>query len=376
MARDPGESKQSLESPLPVAESIPPAGPTLDLVAARVIDVNNSRAREGLRVVEDYCRFGLDDAFLSRELKQLRHDLAAALSSLAPRVQLEMRDVQNDVGTQISTAREFARASLLDVVQANLKRMQEALRSLEEFAKLHDAAAAHALEQMRYRSYTLEQAILCGTTARERLADARLYALLTGSQCVAALDVTIRELAAGGVQIVQLREKELPDRTLLERARQVRRWTREAGLLFIINDRPDIARLCEADGVHVGQDELPVREARRIVGPDALIGVSTHNLEQLRQAVLDAASYVGVGPTFLSQTKAFAEFPGLEYVRQATAESSLPMFVIGGVTLDTVGPAVAAGAQRVAVSAALSGVADPRAAAAAFRKALGGDTHK
>src|SRR3712207_5176281 len=131
--------------------------------------------------------------------------------------------------------------------------------------------------------------------------------------------------------MVQLREKSLSDRELLERARQVRRWTRETGTLFIVNDRPDIARLAEADGVHLGQEELPVKEARRLLGPEALVGVSTHDLEQVGQALRDGASYVGVGPTFPSQTKPFPDFPGLEFVRQAAAETSLPAFVIGGV---------------------------------------------
>src|SRR5436309_3943721 len=106
--------------------------------------------------------------------------------------------------------------------------------------------------------------------------------------------------------MIQLREKKLDDRTLLERARQVRHWTREAGVLFIVNDRPDLARLVEADGVHLGQDDLPVREARRVLGPDALVGISTHDVAQLRQAVLDGATYVGVGPVFPSATKDFA----------------------------------------------------------------------
>src|SRR5262249_27095687 len=127
------------------------------------------------------------------------------------------------------------------------------------------------------------------------------------------LDWTIREAAAGGASIFQLREKNLSDRDLLERARNVRRWTREVGALFIMNDRPDIARLAEADGVHVGQDDLPVKEVRRVVGPHVLVGVSTHNLGQLRQAVLDGASYVGVGPTFPSGTKQFEAFPGLDF---------------------------------------------------------------
>src|SRR5581483_9640057 len=111
-------------------------------------------------------------------------------------------------------------------------------------------------------------------------AHARLYVLVTGARCEASIEGTILESAAGGVDVVQLREKDLTDRALLERARDVRRWTRQAGILFVMNDRPDIARLAEADGVHVGQEELPVKEARRMMGPDARIGVSTHSIEQ------------------------------------------------------------------------------------------------
>src|SRR5262249_44547540 len=157
---------------------------------------------------------------------------------------------------------------------------------------------------------------------------------------------------------------------LPERAGKTRRWTKQAGVLFIMTDRPDIARLVEADGVHLGQEELPVKEARRILGPDAVIGVSTHNLDQLRQAILDGASYVGVGPTFPSETKQFEAYAGLEFVRQATAETSLPAFVIGGVNLQTVDAAVSAGARRIAVSHAICQADDPRVVAQALRQRL------
>ena len=171
--------------------------------------------------------------------------------------------------------------------------------------------------------------------------------------------------------VFQLREKSLPDRELLERARNVRRWTRQAGALFIVNDRPDIARLAEADGVHLGQDDLPVEAARRILGPDALIGVSTHSLEQVRRAVLDGADYLGVGPTFPSRTKAFDHFPGLDFVRSAAAETSLPAFALGGINLANVGQAVAAGATRVAVGAAVAPADDPAAVAGRLRRRWG-----
>lgn len=354
-----------LEVPLCLGE------PTEVLDTARILDAGANRAREALRVLEDYCRFVLDDAFLTGELKRLRHALTETLADLSTDLLLAARETLRDVGTTLTTAGEHHRPSLLAVAQANLKRLQESLRSLEEFAKLRSAELGQALEQLRYRSYTLERALVLGTTARQRLATARLYVLLGGAQCRAALDWTIREAAAGGARIIQLREKNLPDRALLERARQVRQWTRASGALFIMNDRPDIARLVEADGVHLGQEELPVKEARRILGPEALIGVSTHNFEQVHQAVLDGASYIGVGPTFPSATKSFAEFTGLQFVRQVAAETSLPAFVIGGVSLETIEAAVAAGARRVAVSQAICQADDPRVVAAELVRRLG-----
>jgi thiamine-phosphate pyrophosphorylase len=355
---------------LPMEESLFLGEPTERIDMARILDASANRAREALRVAEDYCRFVLDDAFLSRECKQIRHALAEALADVPASLLLAARETQHDVGTQISTSSEQHRHSLQAVVQASFKRLQEALRSLEENGKILNPRLGGMLEQLRYRAYTLERSVLLGGAARERPADARLYVLLTGSLCAAALDWTIQEAAAGGATMFQLREKQLDDRALLERARNVRRWTRAVNALFIMNDRPDIARLTEADGVHLGQEDMPVKEARRILGPDPLIGVSTHNIDQLRQAIRDGASYVGVGPTFPSNTKEFADFAGLEFVRQAAAETSLPMFVIGGVNAETISAAVAAGAKRVAVSQAVCRAEDPRAASAALMHAL------
>lgn len=349
-----------LDEPLTLA----PLAEELDL--ARVLDAGANRAREALRVIEDYCRFVLDDASLSRQCKELRHGLQLALADLPAWVLLQGRDTPGDVGVAITTPSEQRRASLRGVVQANLKRLQEALRSLEEFAKVRYPTAAGELEKLRYAAYSVERALLLGEAATERLAGVRLCALLTGAACQLPLRATVVALAEGGVDMIQLREKELGARAFLERAREVRAWTRAAGVLFIVNDRPDIARAVEADGVHVGQDDLPVRAARQIVGPDALVGVSTHNLEQVRQAVLDGASYLGVGPTFPSTTKQFDQLAGLEFVRSALAETRLPCFVIGGINLRTLPEAVAAGATRIAVSHALTGTDSPAATARAL----------
>jgi thiamine-phosphate pyrophosphorylase len=337
----------------------------------RILDASANRAREAMRVVEDYCRFVLDDAFLSREIKSLRHELTESLSSLSNHRLISARDTLGDVGTSITTAAESDRSSLLDVVHVNLKRLQEALRSLEEYGKVIRPELGRAMEKLRYRTYTLERSILLRGSASKHLANAKLYLLLTGSACAASLEFVIAEAVAGGVDIVQLREKSLNDTDLLHRARQVRRWTKQAGAIFIVNDRPDIAALSEADGVHLGQDDLPIREARRIVGADAIIGVSTHSMDQLRRAILDGASYVGIGPVFASPTKHFDELPGLDFIRQATVETSLPAFALGGITLDNLGQVLAAGATRIAVSSAICSANEPRPIALAIKEQLG-----
>ena len=355
---------------VPLPEPLDLRDPVEHVATARVVDANANRAREALRVLDDYCRFVLNDGVLTEEMKGLRHRVADLLGRLPADVLREARDTGGDVGTGISTAAEFHRGSPAEVARVNFKRLQEALRSLEEFGKVLDPQVAAGLEAARYRAYTLERSVAIGDDARSRLQGAKLYVLITGSRCAAALDWTIREAADGGADVFQLREKGLSDRELLERARNVRRWTRQTRTLFIINDRPDITRLAEADGVHLGQDDLSVAEARKVLGPGPLIGVSTHTPEQMRQAVLDGASYIGVGPTFPSSTKDFPELAGLEFVRQSAALTTLPAFVIGGVTAENIGQAVAAGARRVAVGAAVCQADDPRAAAAALRAAL------
>ncbi len=351
-----------LDEPLDLTDADDTAG------TLRIIDAAANRAREALRVLEDHARFILDDALLSRMCKELRHGLAEALADV-PNL-LAVRDTLHDVGVAISTPREMERSSLAAVLSANAKRLQEALRSLEEFGKLLGPGVGEAMERLRYRAYTLEKALLLCHDSRQQLASAQLYALVSEDSCRTSLLGTIRELAEGGVGVIQLREKSRDDRTLLSKAHEVRELTRRLGVLFVLNDRPDLAVLCEADGVHLGQDDLSIRDARRIVGPKMLVGVSTHNLDQVRQAVLDGASYIGVGPTFASQTKNFANFAGLAFVSEVAAETSLPAFAIGGITLDNLPQALAAGARRVAVSHALCAADDPKKTVARFREAL------
>jgi thiamine-phosphate pyrophosphorylase len=347
----------------------PPTDDGADVAVSRVLDAAANRAREALRVLEDFTRLVWDDECLSRALKAVRHRLAGALAPLRPFDLLAARDTGRDVGTRIAGGGEYDRSGAAAVVAANVKRLQEALRSLEEFSKTRSAGAARALEALRYESYSLEQALVLGSAGRRRLADVRLYWLTPTGCATAELERRLVEAIAGGVQMVQLREKAVADRPWVERARLVRKITRAAGVPLIINDRSDIAAAVGADGVHLGQDDLGIADARRLLPSDALIGISTHSLEQVRQAVHEGASYIGVGPTFASSTKSFAELAGLAFVRAVSQETSLPAFVLGGVTADNVAEVIAAGGRRIAVTAAVS-ANDPRGSAGRLRGAV------
>ena len=336
----------------------------------RVIDAAANRAREGLRAVEDYARFVLDDRHLTECLKQMRHDLTSTLAEVPLGPRLAARETQADVGTTLVNESELRRSSAQAVLTANFTRLQEALRSLEEFGKVLNPAMARRLEQLRYRSYTLQRAVEITKTSVDRLENARLYVLVDGQSSAEQFSALVRELIDAGADVLQLRDKRLNDRKLLTRARQLRELTANGRTLFIMNDRPDLAVLSHADGVHVGQEELSVKDARGIVGPERLVGVSTHSIEQAQQAVLDGANYIGVGPTFPSETKQFDEYTGLPLLRAVTADVRLPAFAIGGITSGNLPEVLATGLRRIAVSSAVTKAADPATATRELKEAL------
>lgn len=336
----------------------------------RILDASANRCREGLRVVEDFVRFALDDAFLSRKLKELRHQITEVLRHLKQEEWIAARDTSNDVGTRTTTNSEAYRGTTLDVVRASMKRIEEALRSLEEYSKLIDVELSSRLEATRYLFYTIEKNVETNLSSRHRLLNRKLYLLVTAANCRYGIETTVRDSIAKGVDIVQLREKSMSDRELIDLGKQVREWTYEHDALFIMNDRPDLAVACGADGVHLGQDDMSIHEARRVIGTRMIIGVSTHDLDQVRDAVYAGVDYLGVGPTFPSETKSFEQFSGLDFVEQVAAETSLPWYAIGGIDSENLGQVLKAGASRIAVSATVCAAAHPRGVVADLAERL------
>src|SRR5688572_14327459 len=321
----------------------------------RILDANANRAREALRVVEDYARFALNDEALCGSLKGLRHDLAAATSTFVDEAILH-RDTPGDVA---------------HVVTAAGKRLGEALRTIEEYLKTVDVSAASKVESIRYQSYDFERQI--AQTLRPAaclFANVRLYVLITESSCPRPwLDVAERAIA-GGADCLQLREKSLESGALLCRAKDFVALCKRHNVISIINDRPDIALMSGADGVHVGQTDLPATEVRKLIGRGKILGVSTHNLDQARQAVRDGADYIGVGPFFRSPTKPRDFVAGAEYAKQVAEQIKIPAVAIAGITEANVDEVLATGIKAVAVTAAVAGCDDPKSAAAGLKAKL------
>ncbi|WP_414541119.1 thiamine phosphate synthase [Nostoc sp. CCY0012] len=314
-------------------------------VVYRILDANLDRAREGLRIIEEWCRFGLNNAQLLGECKYLRQELAhwhtAELRAA--------RDTPGDPGTELTHPQEEQRSSIKSLLQANFCRVQEALRVLEEYGKLYHPNMGKAFKQMRYRVYTLESSLM-GYQRHQLLWRSHLYLVTSPSE---SLLTTVEAALKGGLTLVQYRDKTADDTLRLEQAMKLRQLCQTYGALFIINDRVDMALAVDADGVHLGQQDMPIDTARQLLGPQRLIGRSTTNSEEMQKAILEGADYIGVGPVYETPTKANKPAAGLEYVKYAAQNSSIPWFAIGGIDANNINDVIDAGAERVAVVRAL-----------------------
>ena len=318
----------------------------------RLLDANLDRAREGLRVVEDWCRFGRRRPDLVMRLKDFRQRLGQAHADRFKRA----RHSATDPAAGMAHPAQGERPAPQQVVAANCGRVQEALRVIEEFSRQDHPALAVDAARIRYAFYDLEARLLADGTRLQRLHAARLY-LVTSP--VKQLEAVVAAALAAGVRLLQYRDKDCEDVLRLRRAMALRDRCAEAGALFIVNDRVDLALAIEADGVHLGQGDMPPAQARSLLGPDRLIGCSTHCMEQLRQAVADGCDYVGVGPIHATPTKPGRSAVGLSYLREAAAWSPIPYYAIGGIDHSNAAAVLAAGAHGIAVVRAVMEAEDP-----------------
>jgi thiamine-phosphate pyrophosphorylase len=344
----------------------------MERAAYRIIDANFNRAREASRAVEEFCRFALNSGSLTERASRLRHELCASIGQLDAKRLISSRDTLGDVGVGRMVDTELERANLDDCLTAACKRLTEALRVLAEVIRIDNQPVAETIERLRSAAYTLEKdVVLCSDTS-EKYASVRLYIVVTSNLPAEVLALT-GKCAGGGADCIQLRAKAIRDDTLFALAVEFVKICRDAGVLSIINDRPDVAVAAGADGVHLGQNDLPIAQARSLQWTPLIIGKSTHSLEQLRAACDERPTYVGLGPVFPTGTKPDAPVVGLEYVRQATAalaNTGVGHAAIGGITLGNVERVLQAGAGTIAVCAAVTKAGDPAAACRALKRKI------
>ena len=343
----------------------------------RILDANFNRAREALRVTEDCGRFVLNDPAVTAMAKNLRSDLRELLALMPVQELVVSRDAPGDIGTELSSPTELRRNDIPDVVTAACKRLTEALRTLEEYSKFVSPEHTHRFERMRYDSYTLEQRLLGRLWGGRRFADVGLYLLvsskiITSKRC--SVRDTVRAAIAGGAGAIQLREKgDTSDAVFLAIAAELRELTDETGKILIVNDRPDIAAIVGADGVHLGQRDLPLADARRLLRPGAIVGRSAHNIAQARTAIQEGADYVALGPVFESDTKDAGPEVGVDLLKQAVEDpvvSAVPLVAIGGINVDNASQIIEAGVTCLAVCGAICASDAPKTAAAQIKKLI------
>lgn len=338
----------------------------LDAKVARLLDANLDRAREGLRVVEDWCRFGLDRDDLVITLKDWRQRLGA----LHREEYKQARSTETDSGAGLDHPAQLDRHRPDHVVAANCARVQEALRVLEEFARNNTPSLAQTAATIRYGLYDLEVTCLEATRAgrrHSRLNDAQVCLLTCPST---NLVPTVEQALRSGVQMIQYREKTANDRQQLEQATTLAELCRRYGALFIVNDRIDLALAVNADGVHLGQDDLPTDVARRLIGTERLLGRSTHTLDEVRRADAEGCDYLGLGPAFSTSVKPEKAPIDLNLLTEATDVTHRPIFAIGGIDANNVPTLIEHGCRHIAVIGAIMKANDPAAASQALLRLL------
>jgi thiamine-phosphate pyrophosphorylase len=293
----------------------------------RIIDANINRVSEGLRVIEDIQRFIFNNEEVSKKIREMRHLVRKGFYC---KELLESRNVIGDIGVTISKNSLLdQKHSLEDLLISNFKRVEEGLRSIEESLKIIDHYKESKIyENIRFQVYDLEIILL----AKKNIPKTDIYAILGEEFSKGRSNIEVaKELIEADVKIIQYREKDKSKKKKYEECKAIRALTKEKGVTFIVNDDISIALAVKADGIHIGQDDMPIEEVKRLA-PNMIIGLSTHNENQAKLAIEKEADYIGVGAIFNTTTKKDVEkSKGLNYLKWVSENISVPYVAIGGV---------------------------------------------
>ena len=333
----------------------------------RIVDSNLNRLAEGLRVLEDIARMILDDTALTQQLKTLRHNLVRGDLSFNLEL-LGSRNSAEDVGARLEVEGESRQKDLPLIAVANFRRTQESLRVLEEIAKLPSPdfkLDSEKFKMARFELYTLEQELVSRLTRREKVKKVSgLYVIidtqvLRGRSHIEAAEQIIK----AGVKVIQLRDKTTSKNTLLPLARELQIYCKQKEVLFILNDYLDIALAIGADGLHIGQQDLPVEVARKLLPLDTILGCSASTAEQALAAEVAGADYIAVGSIYPTSTKDDIHIVGLKRLRQIKHSVKSPLVAIGGINRNNARDTMQAGADSICVISAVLNAADMTRAA-------------
>ena len=321
----------------------------------RIIDANLNRIGEGLRFLEDTARFLLNDAASSQQLKAMRHRLVKSLNKFGTAL-LSQRNSPGDVGVNIESVSEPQ--DLPSLVTANAKRVEEALRVIEEVAKLPEISPkldSNDFKRARFDLYTLERGLISKILRQHKITRLSGLYVILDTQTLGMrdeADVTSKAIR-GGAKIIQLRDEHHGKGELLAIAQKLKDLCHKSDVFFIINDHLDIALAVDADGLHIGQADLPLSVVQKELPIDKIIGYSTNTLAQALKAETEGADYIAVGSIFPSLTKKDATVIGIEQLRQIKQAISIPLVAIGGINKDNIAEVIAAGADSAAVISAI-----------------------
>ncbi len=323
----------------------------------RIIDANLNRAGEGLHLLEDLARLILNDANLTQQLKTIRHEILRGDWSFNQQL-IQSRDSESDVGVDIEVWGEVKHREPPIMVVANARRVQESLRILEELSKISGTTPQldpEKFKQARFALYAIEQTLLSKLLRRDKIGNlAGLYAIIDSQALSGRSHIEVAsQLIQGGAKAIQLRDKLSSKSELLPIAQQLKKLCSEHGVLFIINDYLDIALATGADGLHLGQKDLPIPVARKLLPIDIILGCSVTTVDQATAAESSGADYIAVGSIYPTSSKVGAKVVGLERLRQIRQAVSLPLVAIGGINKDNAAEVSAAGADAVAVISAI-----------------------
>ena len=333
----------------------------------RIIDANLNRIGEGLRLLEDTARLLLNDASLTQQLKTMRHELVKGDWSFNKQL-LQARNSEGDVGINIETPDQEKQRELPLMVVANSRRVQESLRTVEELAKIPGITPklnSEKFKQARFNLYSIERNLLSKLLRQDKIKHIPgLYAIIDTQALKGRSHLEVAsQIIRGGAKTIQLRDKLLSKKELLPIAQQLKNLCAEHNVLFIVNDYLDIALAADADGLHLGQNDLPTKVARKLLPIDKILGCSTTTVDQAITAESEGADYIAVGSIYPTTSKETAKVIGLEGLRQIRQAVTLPLVAIGGITKDNAAEVIAAGASSVAVISAILQAGSPEEAA-------------